>query len=121
MAAALLAKKPRFANLPCLPTARTYSQGTILFQEMQGMLERPDSDAADAEILGMLVKLARMQRILAGTLATAGGDCTVFTLVFQGWGQVSGMFWGPNVWAGLRAGEQGGAGATKPRQRHTCG
>ena len=67
----------------------------------------------------MLAKFARVQRMLAEMLATVRGECTVFAVFFDGratWHQKPvarpgrpGMFWGPSVWAGLRAGDAGNA------------
>ena len=84
---------------------------------MQRTLESPD--AGDVGMLGILAKLARMQRMLADMLATAGGDLHGIYSVFSRLGNVAsgacpkpgtlGMFWGPNVWAGLRAGDVGDA------------
>ena len=106
-----LGKTYLIASMLAMPARR---QNLLSMQGTQGMLESPD--AGDAGML--LVKLARMQRMLAGMLATAGGDLHCIYSTFRRLGYVaSGASRQardagdvlPNGWAGLRAGDAGDA------------
>ena len=81
------------------------------------MLERPD--AGDAGNAGDAGEVCEDAEDVGGDAGDCPGQFAVFTVFFEGratWHQKPvarpgrpGMFWGPSVWAGLRAGDAGNA------------